>query len=95
MRTSTVSMPPQCTLTHVTRVMTRITLLTVDDTDSYRKLLRQVVQTQANRSVVGEAVDGMEAVKLAIRPIPDVVFMDVTLPLMNGIESTRRIKAIL
>jgi DNA-binding NarL/FixJ family response regulator len=73
-------------------VVTIITFLIVDDSVSYRTLLRQLVQAQGNWSVVGEAADGVEAVKLALRFAPDVVLMDVTLPLMNGIEATRRIK---
>lgn len=76
-------------------MITIITFLIVDDTDSFRKLLRQLVQSQCNWRVVGEAADGIEAVKLAIRLTPDIVFMDITLPLMNGIEATRHIKQAL
>lgn len=76
-------------------MITIITFLIVDDTVSYRTLLRQLVQSQYNWRVVGEAADGIEAVQLAIRLTPDVVFMDVTLPLMNGIEATRHIKQAL
>ncbi|HEX6289025.1 MAG TPA: response regulator transcription factor [Herpetosiphonaceae bacterium] len=76
-------------------MITFISFLIVDDTDSYRKLLRQLVQTQCNWAVVGEAADGIEAVRLALRLTPDFVFMDVTLPLLNGIEATRRIKQVL
>lgn len=80
---------------HVTFVIAIITFLIVDDTDSYRTLLRRLVQSQYNWRVVGEAADGIEAVQLAIRLTPDIVFMDVTLPLMNGIEATRYIKQAL
>lgn len=83
---------PCLTPVNVLLVVTIITFLIVDDTASYRQLLVQLVQTQRDWSVVGEAADGVEAVKLAIRLAPDVVFMDVTLPLMNGIEATRQIK---
>jgi len=83
------------TPTHVTFVITSITFLIVDDTDVYRTQVRQLVQSQSNWSVVGEAADGLEAVQLAIQLTPNVVFMDVTLPLINGIEATRQIKQAL
>lgn len=72
-----------------------ITFLLVDDTVSYRAILRQFVQTQPHWSIIGEASDGVEAVQLASDHRPDVVFMDVMLPRMNGIEATRRIKQLL
>jgi DNA-binding NarL/FixJ family response regulator len=87
--------PPQTyrhKLLYVRYVVAIITFLLVDDTDSYRAILRQFVQTQPHWSIIGEASDGVEAVQLAISLIPDVVFMDVMLPRMNGIEATRRIK---
>lgn len=57
--------------------------------------MSQLVQDQPGWSVIGEAGDGAEAVQLALRLAPDVVFMDITLPVMNGIEATRQIKQAL
>ena len=72
-----------------------ITFLIVDDTPSYRALLVGLVQQQPDWSVVGEASDGAEAVQMALRLEPDVVFMDITLPVISGIEATQQIKQAL
>lgn len=72
--------------------MTALTYLLVDDSAYYRQILRQMVETHSNWTVVAEADDGAEAIRLASECLPDVVLMDVSMPRMNGIEATRHIK---
>jgi DNA-binding NarL/FixJ family response regulator len=66
-------------------------LLLVDDHKLLRQGLRRAVE-EAGFEVVGEAGDGEEAVRLAIELSPDVVLMDVTMPVLDGIEATRRLR---
>jgi DNA-binding NarL/FixJ family response regulator len=66
-------------------------LLLVDDHKLLRQGLRRAVE-EAGFDVVGEAGDGEEAVRLAIELQPDLVLMDVTMPVLDGIEATRRLR---
>lgn len=70
--------------------MTRVLL--VDDHALLRDSLRGALE-DVGYDVVGEAGDGQRAVELAIERRPDVVLMDVTMPVLDGIEATRRIAA--
>jgi two-component system chemotaxis response regulator CheY len=65
-------------------------VLIVDDIPFVRKTLSEIL-TKANYQVVGEAVDGTEAVQKYAELHPDLVTMDVVMPQMSGIEATRRI----
>ena len=71
--------------------MTLPRLLLVDDHKLLRQGLRRAVE-EAGFDVVGEAGDGEEAIRLAIELQPDLVLMDVTMPVLDGIEATRRIR---
>jgi DNA-binding NarL/FixJ family response regulator len=71
--------------------MTRI--LIADDHDVVRSGVRAILEAQGGWEVVGEAVDGKDAVDQALATRPDVVVLDYGLPIMNGIEATRRIRA--
>ena len=71
--------------------MTRI--LIADDHDIVRSGLRTILETHPNWEVVGEAADGKEAISKAIETQPDVAVLDYSLPLANGIEVTREIRA--
>ncbi len=68
-----------------------IRVLVVDDQDLLRSAFRSVIDAEDDMEVVGEAADGAEAVRLAASASPDVVVMDVRMPVMDGIEATRRI----
>lgn len=71
--------------------MTSIRIVLADDHTIMRQGLRLVLERQADFSVVGEASNGREAIDVVIREIPDVVIMDIAMPLLNGIEAARRI----
>jgi DNA-binding NarL/FixJ family response regulator len=71
----------------------RIKLLLADDHAVVRAGTRQLLERQPDFEIVGEAIDGDEAVRLTEELIPDVVVMDVRMPKISGVEATRRIKA--
>jgi len=70
------------------------TILLVDDHEVVRQGVRAFFETHAEFEVVGEAKNGVEAVKLAEEFIPNVVLMDLIMPDMDGVEATRQIKNI-
>jgi DNA-binding NarL/FixJ family response regulator len=63
----------------------------VDDHKMFRDGLRVLINAEPGMEVVGEAVDGREAVEMARRLSPDVVIMDISMPGMNGIEAMRHL----
>ena len=75
--------------------MRRITVLLVDDHTVVRQGLRALLAAEDDMRVIGEAENGRQAVRQAKKSSPDVVVMDVAMPLLNGLEATRQIlKAI-
>ncbi len=70
-----------------------IRILLADDHTVMRAGLRLLLEREPDFVVAGEASDGREAVALASSASPDVVVMDVAMPLLNGIEATRQIAA--
>ncbi|MFB9313136.1 response regulator [Nocardioides plantarum] len=73
--------------------MTPIRVLLVDDQNLVRAGFRALLDSEPDLEVVGEAVDGAEAVSLAVALAPDVVLMDVRMPRVDGLEATARITA--
>jgi DNA-binding NarL/FixJ family response regulator len=69
-----------------------VRVLIVDDHEVVRRGTRELLEKADGISVVGEAQDGDEAVEKVALFAPDVVLMDVSMPRMNGVEATKRIK---
>jgi len=67
------------------------TLLIADDQALVRVGLRKILESEPDTTVAGEASDGQDAVSAARRLRPDVVLMDIRMPVLDGIEATRRI----
>lgn len=70
-------------------------VLIVDDHILFREGVRNIFDSQPDFEVVGEASDGVEAIILASNLVPDLILMDVTMPVCDGLEATQRIKASL
>ena len=70
---------------------TRIVL--ADDHPLLRQALRDILEKQPDFEVIAEASNGEEAVKLATEMLPDIVIMDISMPVLNGLEATKQIKA--
>src|ERR1041384_5868145 len=72
----------------------RVSILIVDDHEVVRNGIRSYLETVTQFNVVGEAASGEEALKLVSEHIPDIVLLDLIMPGMDGVETTRRIKQI-
>lgn len=71
----------------------RIRVVIADDHAVVRKGIRDLLEDEGDLAVVGEAGDGQQAVDLALSLRPDIVLMDVRMPVLTGVEATRRIHA--
>ena len=69
----------------------KVNVLLVDDHKMMREGLRRIVEEQEDLVVVGEASDGKEAIKAVDEKSPDVIVMDIDMPVMNGIDATHQI----
>src|SRR4051794_4929022 len=66
-------------------------VLLADDQPRYREGLAATLSVLPDVEIVGEAADGVEAVKMAVRMAPSVVLMDLRMPRMDGVAATRHI----
>lgn len=73
----------------------RITVLITDDQAVIRNGVKSLLGEQTDMEVVGEAENGLEAVDMARKLLPDVVIMDLAMPVLSGLEATRQILASL
>lgn len=69
--------------------MSEITILLADDHALFREGLRSLLNDQPDIEIVGEAEDGLEAIKLAESLKPAVILMDINMPVLDGVEATR------
>jgi len=70
----------------------KIRILLADDHTLLRNGIRALLEDEPDITIVGEAEDGREAVRLAMQFKPNVILMDIAMPLLNGLEATRQIK---
>lgn len=71
-----------------------IRVVVCDDHALFREGVKTILNSQPGIEVVGEAADGKEGVDIAARIYPDVVLMDVSMPVLKGFDATRRIKKL-
>jgi DNA-binding NarL/FixJ family response regulator len=72
----------------------KIRILLAEDHETMRAGLRLIVNTQPDMEVVGEAGDGRTAVQRAQELMPDIVVMDVSMPVLNGLKATEKLKQV-
>jgi DNA-binding NarL/FixJ family response regulator len=70
-------------------------ILVADDNPLIRKMLCRMFETQEDYDLCAEAENGEEAVALAIKHRPDLIILDVSMPVMNGLDAAREIKQVL
>ncbi len=75
--------------------MKTLRIMLADDHEMLRRGLRTILTEQPGWEICGEAVNGREAVELAIKLRPDVIVMDIAMPVLNGLEATRQIRRAL
>jgi DNA-binding NarL/FixJ family response regulator len=69
-----------------------VKILLCDDNDNFRQLLTQYIKTMPGVEVVGEAIDGVDAIDKTESLNPDLVLMDLSMPNQSGLDATKTIK---
>jgi len=69
-----------------------VRILVVDDYEPFRRFLCSMLTRKADLQIIGEALDGLEAVQKAEELQPDLIVLDIGLPTLNGIEAARQIR---
>src|ERR1700722_13770304 len=75
--------------------MPKKTVLVADDSDIIRKLLCRLFETEENYELCAEAKNGEEAISLAVIHKPDLIILDVSMPVMDGLTAARKLKQIM
>jgi DNA-binding NarL/FixJ family response regulator len=70
-------------------------VLIVDDDMRFRRFVKELFSSEEDLQIIGEAADGQGAILMAKELEPDLVLMDITMPRMNGLDATRRLKKIM
>ena len=70
----------------------RIRVLIADDHRLFGQALEAILATDDRLEVIGQAADGAEAVQLALSVDPDVILMDIAMPIMDGLQATKQIR---
>src|SRR5271154_7297938 len=78
---------------HIEPNVRSLRILIADDHPVIRKHVRRILEEQPSFSVCGEAYDGVEAIEESQRLKPDVVVLNVSMPILNGLDAGRKIKA--
>ena len=74
--------------------MPKIRVLLADDHQLFREGLVNILKSQQDFEVIGEASDGLEAIVKASQLLPDLILMDISMPVCDGLEATQRIKKV-
>lgn len=69
-----------------------IRVIVVDDSEVVRRGICQILRSESDIEIIGEAADGADAVRKAQEHKPDIVLLDITMPVMDGFDAARRIK---
>lgn len=72
--------------------MNTIRVLLADDHEGFRRSLANFLRNQAGVEIIGEAIDGVDAIEQTEKLCPDLVLMDLEMPMCDGFEATREIK---
>ena len=73
-------------------VQSPLRILVADDSADWRVHVRSMLQARPDWQVIGEACDGLQAVQRTIELRPDIVLLDLGMPMLNGIEAAKRIR---
>lgn len=76
------------------RTLVSLRVLVVDDFEPFRHFVCSTLQKKSGMVLVGEAADGLEAIQMAEKLLPNIIVLDIGLPLLDGIEAARRIRAV-
>ena len=75
--------------------MRKMKVLIVDDNVRFGQFVRELLYSEEGLQIIGDAADGVEAIRKAKELKPDLVLMDISMPRMNGLDATRRLKKIM
>jgi DNA-binding NarL/FixJ family response regulator len=71
------------------------TILIADDNPLIRKTLCEIFEAEEDYDICAEAANGQEAIDLALKHRPELIILDLSMPVMNGLEASRELKRIM